>query len=109
MHKHCRLDKYEREALRMVSSGQGTCPSGYPAHRFNNAVHSLHIKGLVYGAFEESGGVVDSHMTPYGRQYMAENPSLRNPIDWKWAITTAIASVGVAVGIVALFVACYSR
>lgn len=100
-----KLNNNEKQVLRMVANGQGVCPAEYPLHLFNASVRSLHNAGLVQGAFEEGGGVADSRLTQYGRQYLAENPRLANPVDWsKWA--AIIAAVGVVVSIIALFVAC---
>lgn len=77
----------------------------YPEHIFNAAVRSLHNSGLVQRTFSEGGGVVDSRMTQYGRQDLAENPRLSNPTDWtKWAAVAAAASV--LISIIALLVAC---
>lgn len=50
--------------------------------------------------------MVDARITPFGREYLAMNPSLRNPVDWRWVITTAIATVAALASIVALFVSC---
>lgn len=103
--EHIRLSKSEKKVLRMVANEQGVCPAEYPSHIFNAAVRSLHNAGLVQGSFEEGGGVADSRLTQYGRQYLAENPRLTNPIDWGKA-AAIIAAVGVIVSIIALCVAC---
>ncbi len=103
--EHIRLSRNEKQVLRLVAGGQGICPAEYPEHIFNASVRSLHNAGLVQGAFSEGGGVEDSRLTQYGRQYLAENPSLSNPTDWtKWAAVAAAASV--LISIIALLVAC---
>ena len=48
----------------------------------------------------------DVRITKYGKIYFATNPNLRNPIDWKWIITTIIAVASAIFGAMALFVAC---
>lgn len=79
------LTRREKEVLRLIGSG---CirPSTYPLHLFVSSVRTLELKGLVKGGLLE-----DARLTAYGREYLALNPLLCNPIDWKWIITTAIA------------------
>lgn len=100
-----RLTKAEKRVLRMIASGQGSCPAEYPLHEFNTAVRSLHRHELVQGSFAEGGNVVDSRLTTIGRQYLAENPRLANPADWG-KIGTIVGIIGTLFGIIALFVAC---
>lgn len=90
----------------MVACGLGVCPSEYPSHAFNSSVRSLEQKGLVKGAYEEGGNVADTRMTQYGRQYLAENPNLRNPVDWKWIASITVGLIAAVAAIAALFVAC---
>lgn len=100
-----KLTKNQKQVLRMVANGQGVCPAEFPSHTFNASVRLLQQQGLVKAAYGEGGGVVDSELTDEGRQYLAENPRLRNPIDWgKMGVYIAIASL--IVGIAALFIAC---
>lgn len=42
-------------------------------------------------------------LTDYGRTYIAQNPHLFNPIDWKYLITTAIAVIALGISIYSLF------
>lgn len=100
-----KLSRSEKSVLRMVSVGQGVCPAEFPLHTFNSAVRSLDRKGLVRSAYEEGGNVVDTSITQQGRQYIAENPSLRNPINWGM-LATLIAAVSAIASIVTLLVAC---
>lgn len=100
-----RLTKAEKNVYRMIANGQGVCPAEYPSHTFNSAVRSLHRHELVQGSFAEGGGVVDSRLTPIGRQYLAENPRLTNPVDWG-KVGAIVGIIGTLFGIIALFVAC---
>ncbi len=95
------LTRQEKEVLRLIGSG---CirPSTYPLHLFVSSVRTLELKGLVKGAWQEDGRLEDARLTAYGREYLALNPLLRNPIDWKWIITTAIALAAA----LAAFLAC---
>lgn len=97
-----KLSKNEKAVLRMVAGGQGTCPADYPLHIFNAAVRSLDRKGLVHGVYEDDGNVADSRLTQDGRMYMAENPNLRNPINWG----VVLSVITITISIIALFVAC---
>lgn len=44
-------------------------------------------------------------ITPLGRQYLAENPRLANPIDWG-KVGAIVGIIGTLFGIIALLVAC---
>ena len=94
-----RLSKEEKQVLRLLSNGMG-CPDTYPFHIFAACVDSLERKGLAKGAWAEGHKLVNACITGRGKAYLLANPSLRNPVDWKWVITTAIVAVAV------LFVAC---
>ncbi len=84
------LTRREKETLRLIASGC-VCPPSYPLHLFVASVRTLELKGVVKGAWQDGGKLEDARLTAYGREYLALNPLLRNPIDWKWIITTAIA------------------
>lgn len=72
---------------------------------YNTAIRLLDGKRLVRGAFVEGGGIEDVKITDFGRCYMAENPNLRNPINW--GMVGAVASVITAIGaVIALLVGC---
>lgn len=100
------LSKREREALRLVAAGAGHCPSAYPADVFNASVRSLDRLGLVEALYEEGGGVADSRLSDDGRLYLATNPRLRNPVDWRWIATAAISLIAAIAAIAALFISC---
>ena len=94
-----RLSKQEKQVLRLLRSGAG-CPGTYPFHVFAACVYSLERKGLAKGAWAEGHKLAEACITSRGKAYLLAYPSLRNPVDWKWGITTAIVAVAV------LFVAC---
>jgi len=50
-------------------------------------------------AFVEGGGVEDVRLTNAGRDYLADNPKLRNPVNWTliWAAVGAIGAVIAAI------------
>lgn len=83
-----RLTKREKRVLRTLSQ------QGFDAmSKFDiAAVRSLDNQGLVRGAYVEGGGVEDARLTNYGKAYIADNPKLRNPVNWK--DITAIALTG---------------
>lgn len=100
-----RLSKQEKTVLRMLANGCG-CPDTYPRHIFVAAVGSLEKKGLAQGAWTEGHTLEDARITRQGLAYLSQNPALRNPVDRKWVVTTAIATVAAVAGIAALFVSC---
>lgn len=89
-----RLSKSEKEVFRLVANFRGKRPATYPAHTFNQAAHSLYQKGLIVAKFYTNGEVCTIYLTDMGKQYLSENPNLRNPVDWtKVSAITAIVSL----------------
>ena len=97
-----KLTTEEKKVMLLVASG-GDCPDSFPAHVFAGCVRSLERKGLVKGAYVEGGGVEAARLTSDGRVFLAENPKLRNPINWVRIIEFAIP---VIISIIALFISC---
>lgn len=100
-----KLSKDEKKVLLLVASG-GDCPDSFPAHIFAGCVRTLELIGWVKGAYVEGGGVEAARLTSQGRTSLAENPKLKNPLDWKWIITTSIAVSGLITAIVFGCIAC---
>lgn len=100
-----RLNKDEKAVLRLLQSGVGNCPDTYPRHLFTACVNSLERKGLAKGAWATGHELEAARLTSEGAEYLALNPTLRNPIDWgKISIWVGIASAIIAA--ISLFVAC---
>lgn len=97
------LTKDEKIVFRLISQGE-ECPNGFPFHTFSRCVRSLERKGLVKGEYESGGGVIDVRLSPDGAIYLAENPSLSNPVDWKWITTTSIVAIGAIAAVLGLFI-----
>lgn len=97
-----KLTKEEKKVLLLISTGYD-CPDSFPAYIFTGCVRSLERKGLVKGAYVEGGGVEAARLTSDGRVFLAENPKLRNPINWVRIIEFAIP---VIISIIALFISC---
>ncbi len=66
------------------------CSEYFSSSSFINAVDTLQEKEFVKGAFIEGHTLVAVRLLHKGRAYFEEYPSLRNPIDWKWIISTLI-------------------
>lgn len=90
-----RLSKNEKKVLRLVASGS-RCPATFPAHIYCDCVRSLECKGLVKGAYVEGGAVEAAWLTLDGDCYLIENPKLRNPIEWKWAVPWLLNAINLA-------------
>ena len=105
MNEKVTLTKKEKEVLRLVAS-VGNCPDTYPLDVFTFCVDSLQRKGLVKGAWASGHELADVRLTDAGRSYIALNPTLQNPIDWRWIITTAVSIIAVIASIIALFLSC---
>lgn len=98
-----KLTRSEKEVFRLIAQGEGHCPSEYPQHQFNASVQSLVCLGLVYAIYEEGHNVVEAILTSKGKVYLASNPKLINPIDWRWLISTAIGGIAAIAATIALF------
>ena len=100
-----KLTKSEKTVLRMVAGG--VRPKEFPTHIYTSSVMSLERLGLVKAYWKEENGVpVDADLTDHGAMYISENPILRNPVDWKWVVTTIVAAIAAVAGVAALFIAC---
>ncbi len=95
-----RLTRDEKAVLRLLMrreiGGEG-CNSG----EYISAVDSLQTKGLVHASWGEGHELVDARISQKGKIYLTDNPRLRNPVDWKWIVTTAIALAGAVLGAIA--------
>lgn len=104
--KRIRLSKDAKFVLRLLNNGQYTCPKATPFAVFNDGAHELESNHLAI-CFEEEGGNVEiARLTDAGKLYLSQNPDLRNPVDWKWIITTTITAIAAIASTIALFVAC---
>lgn len=80
----------------------------------NTALSSLERKGLVKCAWVEASKkhgrmAEDAYVTDEGKELILSNPTLKNPVDWKWVIATvllAITAIGTVVAAVAALIAC---
>ncbi|MBR6746824.1 MAG: hypothetical protein IKL83_05545 [Muribaculaceae bacterium] len=97
-----KLTKEEKQVLRLTKHYE-QCPSTYPKKMFQACIYTLESKGLVRGCWSSEYEIVGAQLTNFGKLYMAVNPRLRNPIDLE-RITLAIASVSLALAIVAILI-----
>lgn len=81
----------------------GTCPETMLQSAFNAGARELQSMGLAVCHEEEGGNVEIVRLTDYGKLYLESNPYLRNPVDWKWIISTVITAIA---SVIMLFVAC---
>lgn len=97
-----KLTKREKHVLRALSSNNANalCEFDIPA------INRLMTLGLVRAAFIEGHRLEAAELTTMGKQYLYDNPHLRNPIDWKFIVTTTLAAIAAAAAVAALFVAC---
>lgn len=100
-----RLTRDEKVILRLIHACEEV-PNSVDRSLLIRCVWSLEDKGLVKGAWLEGHDLEDVRLTERGIVYICENPSLRNPVDWKWIATTIIAVLSLIVGSLALFISC---
>ncbi len=92
--------------MRLLNNRQYTCPKATPFAVFNDGAHELESNHLAI-CFEEEGGNVEiARLTDAGKLYISQNPDLRNPVDWKWVITTIIATITAIGTILMVIVGC---
>lgn len=101
-----KLSKRAKQVFRLLDKGIYLRPDYITQSGFNNGARELQSKQLAVCHEEEGGDVIVSRLTEMGKRYSAFNPSLSNPIDWKWIIGTTIAVASLIVAIIALFMAC---
>lgn len=85
--------------------GLGGLPRGVDEGAFYCAVVRLEVLGLVEAQYLSGGVVRACWLTEFGRLYLLEYPSLRNPIRWD-IITACCMILSVLLSILALLVSC---
>lgn len=104
--KRIRLSKGAKFVLRLLNNGQYTCPKATPFAVFNDGAHELESNHLAVCHDEECGNVEIARLTDAGKLYISQNPDLRNPVDWKWVITTIIATITAIGTILMVIIGC---
>lgn len=99
-----RLSQTEKKCLRLLNEHGSDTLDTIARSQVCRALRSLESKDMVNVAWAEGGDYEAVKLSRNGRSYLIENPKLRNPIDWKWIILTAIT--GAITGTIALFIAC---
>lgn len=100
------LSKRAKAVFKSLRGGVIICPESMIQSDFNSGVRELKHHGFAVCHEEENGNVEVARLTDKGKLYLEDNPALRNPVDWKWVATTAIALVAAIAAMAALFVSC---
>ncbi len=103
-----KLSKAEKKVLGLISKHGVQSLDTIPRSQVRRALRSLEEKHLIRAAWIEGGDYETVRLTRNGKDYLIENPKLRNPIEWKWWIGTAIGVTTLTVAIIALCIA-YSK
>jgi hypothetical protein len=99
------LTKDEKTVFRSIILRGNERPAGITDACFFLCVFSLHQKGLVEAQINYNE-IIDVKASYIGIAYYAENPTLRNPVDW-YKIITSIALILTAIATAAaLFIGC---
>ena len=101
-----KLSSGSKTVLRVIAAGVTSRPAAMDIVEWNRGSLALQGVGFAVCHCEEGGLVEVCRITELGSLYLAAFPSLRNPFDWRWAVTTAIATIGAAAAFSALFIAC---
>lgn len=96
------LSRHEKEVLRLVASGVGSCPVAYPLHRFTSAVSTLDRYRLIDAMYDDRGTLVYAEPTVEGYILLAVNPSLRSSVDLHVAIPIAVAVLSITASLIVM-------
>ncbi|GAB1252029.1 hypothetical protein Tsumi_11350 [Porphyromonas miyakawae] len=99
------LSKDERIVLRQISLGWKDSSLALSEDRCRLACINLERLGLIRVAWLEGYQILYASLTEYGVSYLAWNPRLRNPIDYK-KLGFILACVSLVASIVVALVAC---
>ncbi len=100
------MTRNEKRLLHNIAARVGYWPEGMGRETLAGCASALERLGLIQVAWECVHDVVDARLIAFGTAYLLANPSLRNPIDWKWITATILGAATLAVAILGLFVAC---
>ena len=99
------LDRVEKLLLININNGDFSMPRNITTNQYHHALSTLQEKGLIQ--FKSNyDQIEDAKTTIKGRAYIDSNPKLKNPIDWKWIITTILMAITAIATTLALFIAC---
>ena len=99
------LTKDEKRVLRHVKEHGKKQPRNITPTVYSYCLITLQEKGLV--VFQVNyDEILYAALTIKGKAYFEQNPSLCNPIDWKWIINTSILAIGAMAAVLGLFIAC---
>ncbi len=100
-----KLSKDEKKVLLWVSNHPYDLrPKTFPQHLFNVACYNLESKNLVRTCRIEGGDVEAVRLTPLGKGYILDNPTLKNPINWD----RVLLIISIIISIIGLFTGCVS-
>lgn len=99
------LDSIEKLLLININNGNFSMPRNITTNQYHHALSTLQEKGLIQ--FKSNyDQIEDAKTTIKGRAYIDSNPKLKNPIDWKWIVTTILMAITAIATTLALFIAC---
>lgn len=99
------LSKEEKELYLLIKETEH-CPKNYPEHIFSACASKLQRKGLIYVSWKTGHEFVSGRLTDYGKEYIALNPTLSNPVDWNFIANFIVSAIAAVASVIALFKAC---
>lgn len=99
------LSNFEKLVFLHVQENGGKVPRNITLVMFHYCLSTLREKGLVEFKVNYDE-VIRAGLTVKGAAYLEQNPKLRNPVDWKWLVTTILVAITAVATTLALFVAC---
>lgn len=101
-----KLSKDEKKVLRLLNTYDSEALDIIARSQVRRALRSHEKQHFVRVAWIEGGDYEAVCLTRDGKDYLIENPKLRNPVNWHWIIGVAIGIASLAVSILILCIAC---
>lgn len=101
-----KLSKDEKKVLRLLNTHDSEALDIIARSQVRRALRSLEKQHFVRVTWIEGGDYEAVCLTRDGKDYLIENPKLRNPVNWKWVIGISISAATLIATIVLGCIAC---
>lgn len=97
------MTKTEKKVLKELYAGRTDVPSDISYDAYADAARTLRKLGFVKCTFLTNGKIASIKLSSIGRNYIFNNSSLGNPINWsKWAAIAGIATALIALAAIVI-------
>lgn len=96
-----RLSKNAKRVFHLLDKGIYQRPYDMNQKEFNVGALELEKHSFAICHCESNGDVIIVKLLTDGKLYIADNPSLQNPFDWKWLIPLAVSIISIILSLIA--------